>query len=581
MHSCRNNVRACMKSSHRSFRRANAGARHLTVLIVCLTLAMASCGGNGGAGSQPSAKAFSISSVSAVCTPSAISVNATSQCNAVVQGTGGFSSAVTWSANGGAINTSGLLTAPATASTLTITATSAQDSTKSGTATVSVQASSSTITSVAVMCNPSTVAVDATSQCKAIIQGTGSFSSSVTWSASGGTISAGGLLTAPAAAGNVTVTAASVQDTTKSGTASVTVQSAPSTITSVAVTCNPSTIGVDAASQCNAAVQGTGSYSSAVAWSVTEGTINSIGLFTAPATAGSVTVTATSTQDASKSGTATVTVQLQTPQSKHLVLVMEENQSYATVVGNTADWPNLNNLISSGALPTNYYADSHPSIGNYFMLTAGQLLTTDDNSTTVWNVDNIARRMLASGVSFRIYAEGITRGYLGGNTGLYLIRHNPFAMLADIADNQQVANQCIWPFSQFAADLANGTLPEFSFIVPDVDDDAHDGTPLQADTWLRTNVIATLSNSSSFASGGDGILIVEFDEAADTDTANGGGHVSPVFWGPKVKVAYTQTSTTIYQHQSMLRTVMEALRLSNPPGDAASAPSMSEFFLQK
>ena len=281
------------------------------------------------------------------------------------------------------------------------------------------------------------------------------------------------------------------------------------------------------------------------------------------------------------SGTATVTVQLQASQSMHVVLVMEENQSYSTVVRNTTDWPNLNRLISNGALPTNYYANSHPSIGNYFMLTTGQLLTTNDNSTTVWHVDNIARRMLASGVSFRIYAEGITQGYLGGNTGLYLIRHNPFAMLSDIAGNQQVADQHIWPFAQFAADLANGTLPEFSYIVPDVDDDAHNGTPHQADSWLQANVVNPLSNYTAFEPGGDGTLIVDFDEAADSDATHGGGHVSPVFWGPNAKVAYTQTSATLYQHQSMLRTIMELLGLSNPPGAAATAPPMDEFLVQK
>jgi len=294
-----------------------------------------------------------------------------------------------------------------------------------------------------------------------------------------------------------------------------------------------------------------------------------------------VTVTATSTQDTSRSGTITVTVLPPTPQSNHVVVVMEENQGYASVVNNTIDWPNLNNLINNGALATKYYANSHPSIGNYFMLTTGELLTTDDNSTTVWNVDNLARRMLASGVSFKIYAEGITQGYLGGNTGLYLIRHNPFAMLSDIADNPQVANQCIWPFTQFTTDLASGTLPELSFIIPDIDDDAHTGTPQQADAWLQTNVIALLPESPAFASGGDGILIVEFDEAASSDATYGGGQVAPVLWGPNVKVGFTQTSTTVYQHQSMLRTVMEALRLSNPPGAASSAPSMSEFFVQK
>jgi phosphatidylinositol-3-phosphatase len=237
-------------------------------------------------------------------------------------------------------------------------------------------------------------------------------------------------------------------------------------------------------------------------------------------------------------------------------------------------------LIKTGALPTNYYADTHPSIGNYLMLTTGQILTNDDSSTQVWNVDNVARRMLASGVSFRVYAEGITQGYVGGNTGLYLIRHNPFALLSDVADNATVANQVICPITQFATDLANNALPEFSFIVPDVNDDAHNGTPQQADSWLQTNVVVPLSSYSAFAAGGDGLLIVDFDEAATSDTDHGGGHVSPVLWGPIVRVGYTQASTTIYQHESMLRTIMEGLGLSDPPGAAASAPSMSEFFVQ-
>jgi acid phosphatase len=276
---------------------------------------------------------------------------------------------------------------------------------------------------------------------------------------------------------------------------------------------------------------------------------------------------------------APMTAQFLTPQSRHVVMVMEENQSYSTVVRNTSSWPNLNRLIGDGALATRYYANSHPSIGDYFMLTTGQLLTTNDSSTRVWNVPNIARRMLASGVSFRIYAQGISRGYLGGNTGSYLIRHNPFARLSDIADNKQVAYQHIWPFTQFAIDLANGTLPEFSYIVPDIYDDAHNGTPHQADAWLQANVVDHLSNHPAFQPGGDGVLIVDFDEAADSDSTHGGGHVAPVFWGPKVKaVAYNQISTTLYQHQSMLHTVMELLGLSNPPGAAASAPTMSEFF---
>jgi phospholipase C len=409
--------------------------------------------------------------------------------------------------------------------------------------------------------------------------GSGSYSSAVTWSASAGTISASGLLTAPTSAGTVTVTAMSMQDSTKAGTAAVTVQAPTSTITSVQVACNPATVNISATSQCTATVKGTGSYSSAVTWSASAGAINATGLFTAPAAAASVTITATSVQDTAQFGSATVAVQSQTLQTRHIVMVMEENMSYSAVVRDSA-WPNLNNLIGNGALATNYYANSHPSIGNYFMLTTGQLLTTDDNSTKVWNVDNLARRMLAASISFRIYAEGITQGYVGGNTGLYLIRHNPFAMLSDIAGNPQVANQTIWPFTQFATDLANGTLPEFSFIVPNIIDDAHSGPPQVADLWLQTNVVIPVSSSPAFAPGGDGLLIVDFDEAATSDATHGGGQVPCVFWGPVAKTGYTQTSSTLYQHQSMLHTVMDELSLPNPPGAAAAAPSMSEF-LQK
>lgn len=350
-------------------------------------------------------------------------------------------------------------------------------------------------------------------------------------------------------------------------------------VSSVAVSCTPAAVAPGASSQCSATVQGA-SGNSAVTWSASAGAISSGGVFTAPSSPGQVAVKAASVQDSAISGTAVVTIAFMVAGSKHVVMVMEENQSYASVVGNTTDWPHLNALIGNGALPTNYYADTHPSIGNYFMLTTGQILTNDDSSTQVWNVDNIARRMLASGVSFRVYAEGIAQGYLGGDTGLYMIRHNPFAMLSDVAGNAQVAGQTIWPFTQFAADVAANNAPEFSYIVPNIDDDAHTGTPLEADDWLQANVIAPLSTSAAFQPGGDGILIVDFDESLDSDTAYGGGHVTPVLWGPQVKAGYRQASATVYQHESMLLTVMDALGLSDPPG-AANAPAMGEFFVQK
>lgn len=80
-----------------------------------------------------------------------------------------------------------------------------------------------TIISVSVACTNPTLPEGGTDQCTATVQGTGSFVSTVTWSASAGSISSAGLFTAPGAAGSVTITATSTADSTKSGTATVTV----------------------------------------------------------------------------------------------------------------------------------------------------------------------------------------------------------------------------------------------------------------------------------------------------------------------------------------------------------------------
>lgn len=84
----------------------------------------------------------------------------------------------------------------------------------------------STVTGVTVSPSTATVAGGATQTFTATVAGTGGPSQSVTWTTTAGSITSGGVLTAPAATGSVqtvTVTATSVQDGAFSGTATVTV----------------------------------------------------------------------------------------------------------------------------------------------------------------------------------------------------------------------------------------------------------------------------------------------------------------------------------------------------------------------
>lgn len=262
----------------------------------------------------------------------------------------------------------------------------------------------------------------------------------------------------------------------------------------------------------------------------------------------------------------------QVPKSNHVVVLVEENHSYSSVVGNSA-MPYLNSLASQNVLFTQYYANTHPSIGNYLMMTTGQIITNSDGFTGTITADNIVRHMLSSGKTWKSYAESLPSvGYVGGDTGAYVRHHNPLTYFSDVK-NSSVEKLNLVPFTQFATDLNNNQLPDFSFIAPNLNDDAHNGTLNQADNWLKAHIAPLLSNAEFKK---DGILIILFDEGASTDTTHGGGHVATVMVGPNVKKAFK--SGKLYQGQSVLRTVMEALGMGSYPAAAATALPMSDAF---
>ena len=107
-------------------------------LITGSVLLVAACGGGGGSGGGGNSPG--ITSVSVTCSPAIVTPDQTSTCSAAVSGTGDFSSAVTWSASAGSVDSSGLFTAPPVTSItpVTVTATSTQDNTQSGSTRVTV-----------------------------------------------------------------------------------------------------------------------------------------------------------------------------------------------------------------------------------------------------------------------------------------------------------------------------------------------------------------------------------------------------------------------------------------------------------
>src|SRR6185312_10607977 len=131
----------------------------------------------------------------------------------------------------GTVSSSGLYTAPSTAGTYTVTATSVADTTKKASASVTVTAGSSGPPApVSVSIGPSNASLlpNGTTAFTATVSNTSN--TGVTWTATGGTISGTGnsiTYTAPASTGSYTVTATSVADTSKQASATVTDSSTP------------------------------------------------------------------------------------------------------------------------------------------------------------------------------------------------------------------------------------------------------------------------------------------------------------------------------------------------------------------
>ncbi|MBZ5590850.1 MAG: discoidin domain-containing protein [Acidobacteriia bacterium] len=255
--------------------------------------------------------------------------------------------AVTWSLNPGgvgAVNASGLYTAPSSVSSqrvVTVTATSQADSSKQGSSSVTLYPP------VSVSVAPAAVTLHASQTQQFAATVSNAADGSVNWSVNPpgtGSVSSSGLYTAP---GTITgrkviaVIATSRSDPSKSGSSSVTLNS------SVAMSVTPSsaTLYQLQTRQFAATVSGAAA-NSAVTWSLSPlgaGSVSASGFYTAPSSITVqkvVTLTATSQADPSKQSSSTLTLYppvTVTVSPASLTLYASQSRQFTATVGNAVD----------------------------------------------------------------------------------------------------------------------------------------------------------------------------------------------------------------------------------------------------
>lgn len=271
------------------------------------------------------------------------------------------------------------------------------------------------------------------------------------------------------------------------------------------------------------------------------------------------------------------------PAPDHIVIVIEENHALAQVIG-SPDAPYINSLANGrgGALFTSFYAVTHPSQPNYLHFFSGsnQGVTNDSVPTgTPFTTANLGAALLAAGRTFAGYSEDLPA--VGSQVATYFAyarKHNPWANWQATAP---AANQLLpsvnRPFFSRGADpqpfygdlgypIDFNLLPSVAIVVPNLNNDMHDGTIAQADAWLQAHI----APYADWAMAHNSLLVITWDE----DNSASRDHIPTIFHGPMIHPGPNAVTYTLH---NLLRTI-EDMSGSGASGSAANVrPIVGSF----
>lgn len=238
-----------------------------------------------------------------------------------------------------------------------------------------------------------------------------------------------------------------------------------------------------------------------------------------------------------------VALTLSTTRPTHIVIVVMENREYGAVIG-SSNWPYVNSLAKANALATSSYGIGHPSQPNYLTMLFGDKMGIADNGESYkLTGPSLVDQIEASGRTWAAYVETMPTDTIAPclfpSSGLYRKKHNPFASSTLI---QTSSARCARVRN--LSKLATDPLPNFSFVIPNMESDGHDSSGLTPDNWLKGHLPAMLARLS-----GSDFLVLTWDEG--TTTTN---HIVTIFAGPGAKKVY-RSAAYRWNHYSLMKTI--------------------------
>ncbi|HEV2166575.1 MAG TPA: alkaline phosphatase family protein [Thermoplasmata archaeon] len=262
---------------------------------------------------------------------------------------------------------------------------------------------------------------------------------------------------------------------------------------------------------------GRGTAPSAIGFSLANGSYP----FSQPQAAGyapSVTSGNVSIQGASASRTLGFTLRFQ-----HVVTIVMENEASATVLSGA---PYQAYLAAKYATATHFYGACHYSYPNYVAMTSGRYFACGTASIPIEGVTNIADLIEKANLSWMGYFEGMTTACQVASNGSYVSFHNPFILYKDIRYNTSRCDHHVVNSASFNASVANGTLPSYSYYVPNISDDCYRTALSFCDQWLASFLSPILNSTKPAVQKlvASTLFLIVYDEGEESGAAFDAGY---------------------------------------------------------
>jgi YVTN family beta-propeller protein len=269
------------------------------------------------------------------------------------------------------------------------------------------------------------------------------------------------------------------------------------------------------------------------------------------------------------------------PHYQHVFLFYFENQDFGSVIGNTKQAPYLNSLLPRASLLANFFAEEHPSDGNYLALAGGSTFgipLTDPleaNPRYTIRARNIGDLAGAAHRTWKEYLQSANGPCDDTVHGYFWNDDLPMAYFADVRDRPAYCSAHLAPLQSLDADLATtATTPDFAWVGPDDCTDM-EGCGIRAGDKFLAAELGAVMRSPAWRTQRS-LAIITFDEDG-FDHEHPAQRVATLLLG-SAGVRHGYVSHVRYTHYSLLRTIEAALGLGDLTGNDRYAQPVNDVF---